>query len=286
MQNVAILGVGLIGGSLGLALKVTKRYKVKGYGRPTTLEKAIQKGAIDEGSDQLEQAVDDCQIIVLATPVGAFKAILQSLKPIWQDDWVVMDVGSTKNSVEQDLISVFGQIPSNFIFAHPIAGKEQIGVDSAVATLFNDATVVLCPHTNNSASAYETTVQMWQDCGALIQHIDINDHDKILAQVSHMPHMLAFAMVDFIIHSEYKVACFDLAAGGFGDFSRTASSSPAMWRDIALANKEPINKALSEYIDRLKLLQANIDNEDADALFEFMNEAKTARDAWMKQKNR
>ena len=286
MQNVAILGVGLIGGSLGLALKATKRYKVKGYGRPKTLEKAILKGAIDEGSDHLEQAVDDCQIIVLATPVGAFKAILQSLKPIWQDDWVVMDVGSTKKSVEQDLISVFGQIPPNFIFAHPIAGKEQIGVDSAVASLFNDATVVLCPHANHSASAYETTVQMWQDCGALIQHIDINDHDKILAQVSHMPHMLAFAMVDFIIHSEYKTECFDLAAGGFGDFSRTASSSPAMWRDIALANKKSLNKALSEYIDRLKLLQANIDNEDADALFEFMNEAKTARDAWMKQKNR
>ena len=284
-KTVAILGVGLIGGSLGMALRQAG-YAVKGYSR-NKHNQAVALGAVDSLHTQLEPTVQGADIIVLATPVGAYHRLLQDLLPLWQKNWVVTDVGSTKQSVVADVESVLtNEQCSQMVYAHPIAGREQAGVEAAQVALFRQAQVVLCWEEHTVQTAWDIVERMWQAAGALCMRMGVLEHDSVLAKVSHLPHILAYSLVNHLAQSKDSAACFQLAAGGFTDFSRIASSSPQMWCDILHANWPLIDQALGGYIQQLQQLQQMMHEGDEEGVHKWLTDAKQKRDTWLEFQNK
>ncbi len=288
-RTVAILGVGVIGGSLGMALR-EKGYTVYGYS-PSNNQAALTCGAVDVLSTRLDRAVEQADILVLATPVGAYRSLLEQLQPYWQANWVLTDVGSTKQSVYEDVCSVLNhRQQQQMVYGHPIAGREQSGVEHAHSDLFQQAWVVLCegvPSINKEA--YALIEKMWADCGARCTAMELEQHDAILAQISHLPHVLAYVLVDALVRSDSSDLCFKLAAGGFADFSRIASSSPRMWTDILQANRVHISQVIKDYIQRLKQIDKMISQSESGSdrmLYEWLYSTKKRRDEWLRSKKK
>ncbi|MDG2394829.1 prephenate dehydrogenase/arogenate dehydrogenase family protein [Candidatus Thioglobus sp.] len=282
INNICIIGVGLIGGSFAAGLKQSGQIKsIIGFGRnEENLIKAKSLNVIDDYSLDIAIALKGVDMVLIATPVNSFAAVLEMIKPYIDDSVVISDVGSTKGSVVAVAKEVFGEVPSRFIPAHPIAGKEKSGVEASDGELFNHKRVILTPEENADTKALEAVSKMWTILGAKVETMTHQKHDDLLAMTSHLPHMLAFGLMDYLVKSNPD-AC-DYAAGGFKDFSRIASSDAVMWRDICLNNSADIVKHIQGYQQVLDNLSGLIESNESDALEKLFSEAKTARDEWIK----
>ncbi len=280
IKRLTVIGVGLIGGSLARALKAADACdEVVGWGRNAAqLEKAKALGVIDRAETDLAAAVEDADIVVIGVPVGAMEAVLSALKPHLGAQVVVTDVGSTKGSVTDAARNVFGIVPPRFIPGHPIAGTERSGVEASQAELFQQRRVILTPDEDSDPDAVKTVRDMWQQAGAEVSEMSVAHHDEVLAATSHLPHMLAFTLVDTLARLEDHDDIFRYAAGGFRDFTRIASSNPQMWHDICLNNRDALLKMVRRFDEELQCLAQAIENGDSEALLAVFERAKAARD--------
>ncbi|MCS5591550.1 MAG: prephenate dehydrogenase/arogenate dehydrogenase family protein [Gammaproteobacteria bacterium] len=281
MNKVCIVGVGLIGGSLAKAMIRSKQAThVVGFGRDAQRLQAAQNSDVITGyTTDIKEALNGADMVVIATPVGSFEAILKSIQPHVDASMVITDVGSTKASVIKVAESVFGSLPSQFVPAHPIAGKEKSGFEASDGDLFVGRKVIITPTESSSAEAVEAVKSVWQATGATVDMMSAASHDELLAMTSHLPHMLAFSIMNYLISQHPSASLY--AAGGFRDFSRIASGDPIMWRDICLNNKEAIVKHIKGYRDTLDNLIDVIENENTAAIETLFRDAKSTRDQWL-----
>ena len=277
-----IFGVGLIGGSVALALKKAGLpTHIVGVGRnQDNLQTALDLGVIDAASSDIASAVQDADLILIATPVAQTPAILSAIKPHLNSQTVITDAGSTKSDVLAYVQEVLGEKSSQFVGGHPIAGAEKSGVTAAMADLYVNKNVVLTPSTDASLHAIALTKELWQTCGANVSEMSATTHDSIFAAVSHLPHLLAFALVDDIASRPNAAQLFGFAASGFRDFTRIAGSHPEMWRDITLANKHALLNELDAYEAELSILKTMLKNDDSAGLQALFERASVARNAW------
>lgn len=282
MNKICIIGVGLIGGSFAVGLKQANQVNtIVGFGRnESSLIKAQNLGVIDEYSLDIAQALAGVDMVLIATPVNSFESVLNLIKPHITEQMIISDVGSTKGSVVNIAKQVFSTMPENFIPAHPIAGKEQSGVEAADATLFNNKRVIITPEESANTASIVIVSDLWESVGAEVEIMNTNKHDDLLAMTSHLPHMLAFSLMDYLVSSNPQACHY--AAGGFKDFSRIASSDAVMWRDICINNPEQIVKHIEGYQARLENLSNLIKNNQSEALEQLFFKAKSARDDWLK----
>ena len=282
VSRLCIIGVGLIGGSLARALRhVDAVDEVIGCGRDIThLQQAQQLGVIDHYATDPAEAVKDADMVVLAVPLGAMQGIMVRIAPVLTPECILTDVGSAKGSVISAAQHVFGEIPKFLIPGHPIAGTEKSGVEASFAELFQNRRVILTPTETSAADAVQQVRAMWQACGADVVEMGVAHHDEILAATSHLPHLLAFALVDKLASMGERDEIFQYAAGGFRDFTRIASSDPVMWRDICLANAEALLSTLERYNEEMAVLKTALEQRDGDSLLKVFANAKSARDRY------
>lgn len=283
-KKIAIFGVGLIGGSFALALKKAQVVQqVVGVGRtPATLERARALGIIDVVSTSAADALDGADLALIAAPVAQTEAILSAIQPYLQPGTVVTDAGSTKSDVVAAARRALGTKIAQFVPGHPIAGRELNGPEAALADLYIGKKVVLTPLQENTADAIERVAGAWRHCGALIHRLSAEQHDRVFAAVSHLPHLLAFGLVDDIAKKPHADLLFQYAASGFRDFTRIAGSSPEMWRDISLANQTALLGELDDYIVQLTHVRALLAAGDGAALEAIYANAQHARHSWIK----
>ncbi len=281
LRHVAIVGVGLIGSSFALAAKRSSPVlSIVGLDKcATSLDQAQARGAID-GVGTFEQ-VGNADLILLAIPVRQMAAALERLAPCLADHTVIIDAGSTKQDVMAVARSVLGARAGQFVATHPIAGRERHGPMAADEFLFQGKNVVLCPSPVNTAMAVSTAREAWQLVGAQVVEMSASAHDSVFAAVSHLPHMLAFALVEELASRPNAKLLFEHAASGFRDFTRIASSSPEMWRDIALNNRDALLAELDAYLGKAKELKALLAASDEAGLFALMQRAQDARERWL-----
>ena len=283
-QRLAVIGVGLIGGSVALALKragAVGHVVGIGRGRPN-LERALALGVIDEIASDPPSGVARADTVVVAVPVGQFDAVLRSVRPALAADAVITDGGSTKQDVIAAARPALGERWPRFVPAHPIAGAEHSGVEAARADLFDGRNVVLTPLPETDADATARAETLWAQCGARVARMAPAEHDRVFAAVSHLPHVLAYTLVSMIAQRPEAGQLFGFAAGGFRDFTRIASSSPEMWRDIALANRDALLAEIDAYGEALASVRALVAAGDGTALERLFAEAREARDAWLR----
>lgn len=284
-RKIAIIGVGLIGGSLARALRrAGHRARIVGYGRNhLDLQRAIDLGVIDGFETRLQGAVEDADLIVIAVPVGAIGSVLSEMRPYLAPDAVITDVGSTKQGVVVAAREQLGSAMAAFVPGHPIAGDERRGVEASRADLFDGRVVLLTPVAETRPLAVARVRALWEAAGAQVAEMDPDRHDQILAATSHLPHVLAYALVDTLARLDDSGEIFRYAAGGFRDFTRIASSDPVMWRDICLANGQRIREVLAQYRAGLDELDALIAGADGEGLVELFKRAKAVRDRNVKK---
>lgn len=280
INKLCVIGIGLIGGSLARALrKAGAVNEIVAAGRDEAhLQRAKELGVIDSYTTNLAEAVNGADIIVLAVPLGAMQSVMSQIKDHISTSAVLTDVGSAKSSVINDAQTVFGELPVNFVPGHPIAGTEQSGVEASFAELYENRRVIVTPHEQSSVAATDKVKAMWQACGAEVIEMNPLHHDEILAATSHLPHMLAFTLVDVLARMDDSQEIFDFAAGGFRDFTRIASSDPNMWHDICLANHDALVPVLEKFSDELRLLADAVRKGDSDFIKDTFTRAKQARD--------
>ena len=278
---VSIVGVGLIGASLGLALKGAGVVReVIGVGRSiANLDQAKKMGAIDRVAD-LAEAVQSSQWIVLCVPVAQMRAIFTQLEPHLGSNTLITDAGSTKSDVILAAKEVLGKKVCQFVPAHPIAGGAQHGAAAARADLFQGKQTIICQLQENSAADVALVEEFWKVLGSNIKRISAVQHDAIYAAVSHLPHILSYALMASVLNSEDAEQKLGHAGAGFRDFTRIAASSPEMWRDICIANKQAILKELDQYLSVTGRLREMIAKEDAAGLEKVFQKASQARQKW------
>ena len=280
IKRLCVIWVGLIGGSLARSLRAANAVgEIVGCGRGReNLETAIRLNVIDEFTSDPVQAVAGADMIVVATTLGATAEIFSKIAPAISAATVVTDVGSAKQRVIELAISNFGERIGQFVPGHPIAGTEHSGVEASFAELFQNHRVILTPTEQTSAAALSAVTKMWQSTGAVVCEMSAEQHDTILAATSHLPHMLAYALVECLASMDESNDVFKYAAGGFRDFTRIASSNPEMWRDIALDNRHALLAAMDRFQITFDLLKNALSSEDAEALQGLFQNAKSARD--------
>jgi prephenate dehydrogenase len=285
IKQLTIFGVGLIGGSLAKALKKQQFCQtIIGCSRnEDNLKLALELGVIDGYTLDPAEAVKEADVVLLAVPMGAMPIILEKIKPHLRSDVVLTDAGSTKGSIVDAVKREFGESYSRFVPGHPIAGREQSGVEAALDDLYENRRVILTPTDNTDTEATRLINAMWSSCGALVETLSVDQHDRILAATSHLPHLLAFSLVDALSSMEECEDIFRYAAGGFRDFTRIASSDPVMWRDICLHNKSAILDMIQLYQDNLSNLSALLEKDEADSLLNTFQKAKNRRDKFVKK---
>jgi len=281
IERIAIIGVGLIGGSFALALKANGfQGEIVGGGRSAQrLQTALDLGVIDRFETDLANAVRGADLVLLAVPMGAMRETLLAMQAGLSAATIITDAGSVKGSFVSDVRGVLSDC-SRVVPGHPIAGTENSGVEAAFATLYQGRRVILTPLEESDASAVAAVQALWQQTGAEVECLSVEHHDRVLAATSHLPHMLAFALVDTLLELQEREEIFRYAAGGFRDFSRIASSDPRMWRDIALANRESLLAVLAGFQENLGQLSEAIQMQDGEALEALFQRAKTGRDGF------
>ncbi|MDH3761314.1 MAG: prephenate dehydrogenase/arogenate dehydrogenase family protein [Gammaproteobacteria bacterium] len=281
IDRLAIIGVGLIGSSLSLALKQAASVgHVVGHGRNLhNLEKGVELGVIDSYEISIADCVSEADVIVIAVPLGAMQQVFSELKSNITSDAVITDVGSSKGSVVAAAKAGLGEMFPRFVPGHPIAGNEKSGVEAGFASLYQSRRVILTPLKETAKDAIDVVVQMWHNCGAIIEYLSVDHHDKVLAATSHLPHMLAYALVHQLSHLNDHDEIFRYAAGGFRDFTRIASSDPVMWRDVCLSNGAALGELIAQYQQELDQIAAAIRVQDADELLKLFSRAKSERDS-------
>ena len=280
-MKIAIFGVGLIGGSFALALRRGHSdLRVIGIDCDAgALDAALRRGVIDEAA--APTAVSDADVILLAVPVRQFPGVLGEISPLLKSATIVTDAGSTKQDVIAAARAALGSKVSQFVPGHPIAGREHAGVAAAASELFEGKNVVLTPIAENATHTIERVRSLWRACGARVVEMPAETHDAVFAAVSHLPHLLAFTLVDELASRANAKTLFSFAASGFRDFTRTAGSSPQMWKDIALNNRDALLAELTAYEAHLVDLRKALEAGDGEALETLMARAKQARDRWM-----
>ena len=284
IKNLCVIGTGLIGGSLCLALKEAGSCEnIIGAGRTEeTLKKAQELNIIDSYSTDIAKAVAGADLIFVSVPLGAmqsvFEQIASGLKQAANTTAVITDAGSSKQQVQQIADKIFSDDAAQFVAGHPIAGTENSGPMAAFAELYNDRRVILTPGQNTNSDAISLVTALWEATGAAVETMDAGHHDKVLAATSHLPHVIAFGLVHCLENMDDIEDIFRFAAGGFRDVTRIASSDPTMWRDICLNNKQPILDMMKCYRDELDMLYNALEQSDGEKLIEVFQHAKQTRD--------
>jgi prephenate dehydrogenase len=286
LKKLVIFGVGLIGGSVALALKKQANAPFcVGIGRnQASLNQALTLNIIDEATTDIATALNDADMVLIATPVAQTKQILQSIKAHLNSNTIVTDAGSTKSDVIAIAKEVLGKQAKQFVGGHPIAGAEKSGPSAAMDNLFVGKNVVLTPTAENEPAAIDQVHQLWLDCGAKVIEMPAEQHDGIFATVSHLPHLLAFALVEDIASRDNADELFQFAASGFRDFTRIAGSNPEMWRDISFANRIALLNEISTYEQALSNLKKTLVEQDSDGLQALFERASKARNDWAANK--
>jgi prephenate dehydrogenase len=286
LNKLVIIGVGLIGGSFALALRNAGMARhIVGIGRSQqNMQRAIELGVIDEIACNIASALHNADLVLLAMPVGQTAHIMRQIAPHLQANTIITDAGSTK----QDVIAAARhylpmQNRHHFVPGHPIAGTEQSGAQAAQADLYHNKHVILTPPPETSTDAIKQVTQLWQACGAQVAIMPADEHDQVLAATSHLPHILAFTMMNhFSSHRAEKMLHF--AGSGLRDFTRIASSSPEMWRDICLANRKALLEQIDTYQNELNALQEMLKNNNGETLEHTFSQARNIRENWLKSK--
>ena len=278
-ERVAVIGVGLIGGSFALALKAAGLCgQVVGIGRsPANLQRAKELGIVDS----IAADAGDADLILVAAPVAQYAQVFASIAPRLKPSALVTDAGSTKRDVVAAARAALGAKISRFVPAHPVAGAEKSGAAAAQADLFRGKHVVLTPLQENSAQSLKLIEAAWTACGARVSRMTPEAHDAVFAAVSHLPHLLAYALVHELSARADSAQLLAYAAGGFRDFTRIASSHPEMWRDICVANRGPLLAELDRFAEKLRSLRPLLERGDGAALQKLFAEARAARERWL-----
>jgi cyclohexadieny/prephenate dehydrogenase len=284
-ENIVIVGLGLIGGSLARALRrsgFSQRFIGYGYRAPS-LERGMELGVIDEFTLDLDEAIERADVMVICTPTLTAGDMLEKILPRLSGGSsgpIITDVASVKGSLRDTAVRVSGAMPPQLVLGHPIAGSEHSGVDASSADLFVNHRVILTPEQGNDSAAVEVVRAMWTSTGANVVDMTVEQHDAVLSATSHLPHVLAYTLVDALSSLEDSDEVFQCAAGGFRDFTRIASSDPAMWRDIAMANKTALLESIDLFSEHLSRLRSAVDDGNGEELFRTFNRARQARDAF------
>ncbi|RAS38134.1 prephenate dehydrogenase [Paraburkholderia bryophila] len=294
-NKLVIFGVGLIGGSLARALRergeTTGERTVIGVGRSSASSaRALELGVIDSAvalndDGALREALSGADFVLLAAPVAQTQPLLDRIAPFLDAKTIVTDAGSTKSDVVAAARAALGERIGQFVPGHPIAGREASGPDAALPDLYVNRNVVLCPLPENAAEAVERVAAMWLATGACVRDMSPEQHDRVLASVSHLPHVLSFALVEQILNSPDAALKFSFAAGGFRDFTRIAASSPEMWRDVCVANRAALLEELDSYTTVLARLRAAIEAGDGATLEAVFARSRVARSEWQEQRS-
>jgi len=284
IEKLVIVGVGLIGGSFALALKEAGAVgRVVGVGRgASNIRSALELGIIDAAGALDGTTFGDADLVLLAVPVGQMRAVMRSIAPLLGARTVVTDAGSTKENVVALARRELKGALSRFVPGHPIAGTEKSGAESAFAGLYRERRVVLTPLEGTDPGALALVRAAWERCGASVFQLQPREHDAVLAAVSHLPHVLAYALVDQVARHKNAKQLFSYAAGGFRDFTRIASSHPEMWRDICLANRKALLAEIGRYGAKLERVRKMLERGDARALDALFSGARDARKRWLK----
>lgn len=283
-QRVAVIGLGLIGGSLASAIRSHDLARVVvGFDqKPEDAALGVDLGVIDQAATTLEQAVRGSDLVVLAVPVRATRVVLEQIRPWLASDAVLTDVGSTKSSFVADVKAVFGNLSPRVIPGHPIAGSEKSGIRAANPDLFANHKVILTPADDADAAALSGLTALWEGTGATVLTMSVAYHDEVLAATSHLPHLIAFSLVDTLAGEDENMDIFRYAAGGFRDFTRIAASDPVMWHDIFLSNRDAVLRVIDHFTQDLDQLRAAIANGDGATLLRVFSRAKAAREHFSK----
>ncbi len=282
IRRLCIVGVGLIGGSLARALREAGYVDeiVGSSRRAGHLQEAVDLGVIDRYDTDPAKAMAGADMVFVSVPLGAMRAVFERIGPALSPGAVVTDGGSAKASVVRDLDAALGRVPDWFVPGHPIAGTERSGVAASFPGLYRGRRVILTPTAQTAPEATAKVRAMWEAAGAQVNTMSVEHHDEVLAATSHLPHMLAFALVESLARMAEQREIFEYAAGGFRDFTRIASSDPTMWRDICLANRDALLHALDRFETDLRVLRDAVDRHDDETLQRIFTEAKRARDAF------
>jgi prephenate dehydrogenase len=285
IERLCVIGVGLIGGSLARAVREAGFcQEVVGAGRnPQNLQTAVDLGVIDRYETDLGKAVVGADMVLVSVPLGAMAAVFAAINGHLAEHAVLTDAGSAKGSVIDAVRQAFGGLPTSFVPGHPIAGTEQSGVEASFASLYRGRRVVLTPLPETDSHALDLVRDMWEAVGAEVIEMDPVHHDAVLAATSHLPHVLAYALVESLARLSDGDEVFKYAAGGFRDFTRIASSDPVMWRDICLANGDAIQLMIEHFVADLQELTSAIENRDGQQLLDIFSSAKTARDRYVEE---
>lgn len=286
MNNLLIFGVGLIGGSIALdCQKKTMFNQVIGVEREggTPLSSFVSNGMLDKISKNINTDIEQADLIIIATPVAQIQNILKTIYPSLSSKTIVIDVGSTKSNIvnfaKEELKEKFLQ----FVGSHPIAGSERHGPAAAITNLFKGKDIILTPEAETDSNKIKSIIEFWEDLGGILKIMNPLEHDQIFSTVSHIPHLIAYNMVNLIAQKNNKDTLLKFAASGFKDFSRIAGSSPEVWKDISLANKEAILNDLELFIKEIDKTSNLIKNNDNDALEKYFAVASTIRQNWIKK---
>ena len=286
MNNLLIFGVGLIGGSIALdCQKKTMFNQVIGVEREggTPLSSFVSNGMLDKISKNINTDIEQADLIIIATPVAQIQNILKTIYPSLSSRTIVIDVGSTKSNIinfaKEELKEKFSQ----FVGSHPIAGSEQHGPAAAITNLFKGKDIVLTPEAETDSNKLKSIIEFWEDLGGILKIMNPLEHDQIFSTVSHIPHLIAYNMVNLIAQKNNTDTLLEFAASGFKDFSRIAGSSPEVWKDISLANKEAILNDLKLFIKEIDKTSNLIKNNDNDALEKYFEVASKIRQNWIKK---
>lgn len=279
-STLLVTGLGLLGGSVLCAARKANLYaRYLGYdAQSEILEQAHQFGITDNAAGEFSDLAQQADLIVIAVPVLAFSEVFLKLRQANALDRYITDVASVKAPIVQAAEKVAAEPPAWFVPAHPITGSEQSGLQAARADLFQAHKVIVTPHKNNDSGALSYIGDFWAALGAEVVSMDATVHDTILASTSHLPHVLAYVLVNTLLAQPNVDSLFEFAAGGFRDFSRIASSDPTMWHDILLANKAAVLDAIDQFGNNLQITRRVIERDDGSALFKLLSDAKTARD--------
>ncbi len=289
LKKLVIIGVGLIGGSFALALRKAGLVKhIVGLGRSReNLQRALELGILDEIADDFPLALKNADLVFLAIPVGQTAKILAQIASHLESKTIITDAGSTKQDVIAAARSFLPGHLKNFVPGHPIAGTEQSGANAANANLFRDKNLILTPLDETNTNALECVKELWHGCGARVSEMKAYQHDEILAAISHLPHLLASTLMNHTFSSSTKDSSDDLlrfAGSGFRDFTRIVGSSPEMWRDICLANRELLLQQIDAYQNELTRMHKILENGDGSALEKAFCDARVTRQRWLIEK--
>lgn len=281
IEKLAIIGVGLMGGSLAMVLKQKGEVgEVVGMGRGLeNLEKAMSLGIVDSYTQDLEKGVKGADVVVVATPVCSIAKVISKVQAHMKDGAIITDVGSVKGEIVREVEKILdGRL--HFVGGHPIAGTEQSGAQAAFPSLYKGSRCIITPSDRTDEKALDRIKEMWQLAEAEVIVMDVDGHDKILAAISHLPHLVAYALVNTVDGiKDFNGSILKYSAGGFKDFTRIASSSPEMWRDICVMNRSAIIDMTDRYMAELGKIKTAMENNDFDSLFESFKKSKEARDS-------